>query len=293
MILIKSSRLVYLFGILLIIFLPLLSYFVGTPPLAGEEPMEDFTSVIIPLFIVIELMLYLLFGLVSGGCSTFYYLLQYCLIMFLFRLLCCFASGFMFSNYNETRSLDILLYFWMGSPLLVLIQIFLLMMLGPFIAWFVNPRIISDKALGFVGERRGILDSRIKLSSSKEAAPVGGFIRVYNYEELGRLFMNMMGIEGYILYTNEGLILYKDCQLRFDADRMVAVSLEEWEEYKTSQQKIGFHEPERIISQTNDQSFYGIYIFKRGVDVHEVLNRLEPLARSARELLEMKYSPII
>jgi predicted regulator of Ras-like GTPase activity (Roadblock/LC7/MglB family) len=190
----------------------------------------------------------------------------------------------------------------MGNPILVLIQVFLLMMLGPHLAWLINPRIISDKALSFVGERRGILETRGFRSTAPDVTPVGGFIRLYTFEELGCLFLNVMGIEGYILYTHEGLVLSKDCQLRFDVDRLVAISLLEWNNHRAAQLKIGFDEPERIIFQTTEhnfihvsfnQGFFGIFIFKRNADMEEVLNRLGPLTRSARELLEMKYSPLI
>lgn len=302
MILIKSSRLVYLFGILLIICIPLMNHLSGDSPGKGEAVVEDNISKIVPFFIIIELLVYFFFGLLSGSGSSIYNLIQYCLMIFFFRLLCCSLALMIFSNYSQTLSLNALLYFWMGNPLLVLIQVFLLMMFGPHLAWIISPRLISDKALAFVGERRVSPDHRAMQTVTSDVTPVGGFIRVYTFEELGRLFLNMMGIEGYILYSIEGLILWKDCQLRFDMDKLVAVSLMEWNQHRTAQQKIGFNEPERLISQTAEhnfvhvpfnQSFFGIFIFKRNADMDGVLNRLQPLARSACELLEMKYSPLI
>ncbi|MBN1903268.1 roadblock/LC7 domain-containing protein [Candidatus Sumerlaeota bacterium] len=298
----KCSRLVYLFGILLLLFIPILNNFTGGSPGEREVSLHDIVSGILPFLVIIEILIYLFFGILSGGGSSLPYLCLYSFLLLLFRLLCCFLSGIVFSDYNETHSLASLIGFWMGNPLLVLLQMFLLMMLGPHLAWLLNPRMVSDKALGFVGERKAFLETRNLRPGSSEATPVGGFVRVYNYEELGSLFLNVMGMEGYILYTHEGLILAKDCQLRFDSDRLAAISLVEWNNHKNAQLKIGFDEPERIISQTSEhnflhvsfnQRFYGIFIFKRKVDMEETLSRLEPLTRSARELLEMKYSPVI
>jgi len=299
MILLKIERLFYISGVLLLIFVPFLNLLaVPVQGIPGEQQLE-ISIQLIPVIVIMELLIYLILGFLSGGVTTFFQVVQYSFLTAFFRLLSCFIGGALYSLYQPLTYYNSLLLFWVGSPVVVLLQIFLLLMLSPYLVMHIAPGILSDRAKSIATHHSPTPSPPRPTAFRSEASPVGGFVRVYSYEELGRLFRNIIGIEGYILYTWEGLMLWQNSQIILDSDRLIASFQKQWKDQCERQKQLGFRKPERTIIQSVEhnfiqisfnKNFFGIFIFRTDVDIDEVFNRLKYLERSARELFEMKYS---
>ena len=316
MIVIKSNRLFFLLGVFLLICIPFLTLTVFDPMKPGDVGIASEPHLVV-LIIMVELFLYFFFALISGVIENPGRLILYTIVMSSIRILSCLVASSFFAAFSPAGQYHVFLAFWVGNPILVLVQVLVVMLFGPHLLLSVWP--------GLMGEKAGLalrdiepppkVEPPVTLQTGGE--PLGGFVRVYHFPELGRLLSNIIGLEGYILYTWEGLILWHDCQLRFDAENLVVHFQQEWNHQRKSQSHVGFNEPERIITQTIEHNFihvrfgssaateserewvesdetpvgfFGIFIFRREVDMGTTLSRLKYLERSAKELLEMRYS---
>jgi len=301
MILIKMNRLFYLFGILLFFSLPFLILILnGDQTHVGQQEI-GVPSYLIPVMLIIEMLIYFIFGLLAGTSLSLPQMIQYSIYVALFRFIICLLGAFLFSISQEISYITTMQILWAGNPLLVLLQVFLLMMFGPHLVSLISPGIFGEKEHNLLREEDRTGEGKRPVLFRPEATPAGGFIRVYSFSELGRLLSNVIGIEGYILYTREGLILWQDCQLRLDAEKLVAAFIKEWHCHRVNDLAVGFDEPLRIITQTSEHSFIhviftrdfsGILIFRPDAHMSEILSRLKCLERTVKEFLETRYSTV-
>ena len=302
MIFIKINRLFYLFGILVFLCLPFLVLILNVEQTSYQNLEFGIPSNILPLMIVIECLIYFFFGALSGSDLSTMQLIQYSISLAFFRFLMCLGGSVFFTILQGVSQIKAIQLFWAGNPLLVLLQVFLLMLFAPHLILLLYPGLMGEKErLLLIAEGKKPEGDR-SFSLRLETTPMGGFIRVYSFKELGHLFTNLMGLEGYILYTREGLILWQDCQLRLDAEKLVVCFQKEWNCHRSNQIAIGFDEPERIITQTAEHTFLhaafhkdfsGIFIFRPDTPIGDILSRFKYLERTAKEFLESRYSPVV
>ena len=301
MILIKRNRLFYLLGILLFFCLPFISLILNVDQSHVGQWEIGIPSYLIPIMIIVEIMIYFMFGFLSGTSLSISQLIQYSIIIAFFRFFVCLIDAFVFSIIQGVPHIMAVQLLWAGNPLLSILQIFLLMMFGPHLVSIIFPGILGEKEHHLLSEEDKGGEGKRPIRYHLETSPAGGFIRVYSFSELGCLLSNLIGMEGYILYTREGLVLWQDCQLRLDAEKLVASFIKEWRCHRVNDLEVGFDEPLRIITQTSEHTFihavftrdfYGILIFRPDAHMSELLSRLKYLERTAKEFLETRYSSI-
>jgi predicted regulator of Ras-like GTPase activity (Roadblock/LC7/MglB family) len=54
------------------------------------------------------------------------------------------------------------------------------------------------------------------------SAPTGQFIQVFSFDELAAVVRKTPGLEGFAIYSNEGLVVWRDLPIRLDLDGLVA-----------------------------------------------------------------------
>ncbi len=302
MILVRMNRLFYLFGILTLFFIPFV-----VPALSSVEMQPGEIEIvreaqIIPIFLAGEILIYFFFGLFSGGAASVYRLILYSFTVAFARFLICLVGGGVFASIRMIPQSYALLLFWMGNPVAILLQIFFLMLLAPYVVSVVAPGILSEDGHRILLGEAEAYKPMSAVSFHSEGAPVGGFVRVYTFPEMGQLLSNMTGIEGYVIYSWEGLVIWQGLRVRFDAERLAVSSQREWRHFREVQVALGLGEAEKLIAQTPEHyfihlslapKFFAVLLFRRDVEIGDVLGRLKYIERTAQELFSMKYSPLL
>ena len=301
MILIKMKSLLYLLGIILFFSFPFLVLILNVDQTHIKEMDIGLPFYLLPVLFVLEILIYFFFGSLAGTSLSTTQLVEYSMIMAVFRFALCLIGAMVFSSFQAIPHTTAIQILWAGNPLLILLQVFLLMMFGPYLILVFFPGLMGEKEHLYLSEVETSRRMKPLRSVRSESIPLGGFIRVYGFLELGRLFSNLIGIEGYILYTWEGLVLWQDCQLRLDMEKVVSCFMKEWDCHRVNDLAIGFDEPLRIVTQTNEHSFIhvmfnrdfsGIFIFRPDAHMSEILGRMKYLDRTAREFLATRYPPV-
>ena len=306
MILLKKNTVFYITGFLVLVCIPFIGTAVFYDQVSGEVDQGFIISgnlaVIVPLALLLELLIYFVVGLITGVANEPVQLIQYCFLMAFMRFLACFIAGNIFSILGAATLSSSMLLLWMANPYVVIIQILVIMMFSPHLIADISSSAISEEARRNLGkEPREGMQKRPE-HFHIEGEPVGGFIRVYSFEELGRLISNIVGVEGFVLYTWEGLVLWENCQLSFDMEKVVVTSQKAMDYLTATQDKIGMGAPSKVLTRTDDHyflnvqfndKFCGVIILKSDVNVGEILQKFSYIEKSATEFFEMKYSPLI
>jgi hypothetical protein len=299
MIIVRMKNLFYFFGFVALICIPFLAPVFTTADSESGYMDVAKAAYVVPIIVAAEILIYFLFGLLSGRVKSVFRLIFYCVFMAFLRFLTCFVGGSIFATMKMSLLTYSIFLFWVGNPIVVLMQAFMLILFGVHIETAIGFDLLDDEGKRMLGSEHEKTKQKNVQHLHAGGIPAGGFIRVYSFPELGRLFSNIIGMEGYIFYSGEGLILWRDCQLRIDLERLVVISQKEWNCLSEIQGKSDFGPPVRFITQTRENQFvhisfgpmfYAVLIFKPEIDMGETLERLKLLERSALELFDMKYS---
>ena len=116
MILVKSKPLFIIFGILLSLCLPFLSFLFLSEAHGLEDVQILRSPQIVPFIVVLEIFLYLFFGLLSGGAQSLYRLVQFSILMVFLRCVICVFDGLLVSAFREISQYNAILFFWLARP---------------------------------------------------------------------------------------------------------------------------------------------------------------------------------
>lgn len=295
MILVHRKNLFFVLAILIMVVVPFL--YPAISPISGGSDDEVLSVSQNAYFVLAEILVYIIVGIITGAASGFGNLVLAALLLSFGRFVTCFFAGSIMASFMTVSHPYAVLELWMGNGLSVILQIIMMLFVGVHLLYFFTPRILSEEAI------RKICPEDIQIAEKParfqtEGVPLGGFVKVYNLQELGRLISNVIGLEGYILYTSEGLVLWKELQLRFDEDKLVVLFQQEFDRIRTSQKEVGFGNPENIITQTKEHNFLhcrlsekvlGIFIFKKESDIGAISERLQYITKSACDYFETRY----
>ncbi len=298
MILIPMNRLFYIFSFALLLCIPMMS-----PAFMSLEGSNAVTSAslsqMIWIVLIMEAALYFFIGLAAGATPSLSALIQYDVLMIFIRFVFCFVAATIYFFIHPVTHSHALLAMWVANPIMALLHIFVTMIAGPHMVLEIKPSLLTDEVLYKLKRQLSDGNKDSRMIAQAAATPIGGFVRVYSYPELGKLIGNMIGMEGYVLYTSEGLPLWQECQLNYDMEKLIVFFERQTSRLRQAQDAGGFGEPEYLIIQTEahkfihfqiTQQFAALFIFKNETDTGDIMNRLKYLQRSARELLEMRYS---
>jgi len=302
MFLMKMNRLFFILGFFALLAIPLMVPAFGTVQMSAGDIETAQISRLIPIIVLVEIFVYFFFGLISGSAASTLKLIQYSIFMVFVRFIICFLAAVIFALFKILPQSYAVILFWVGNPPLALIQIFILMFYGPHLAISLGTQMVNEESEKTIRCELSEETRPAVIPPYSGAAPIGGFVHIFNFDELGRHLSNIIGMEGFVLYTWEGLILWENCPLRVDKEKLAVRSLFEWQHLKDSQIDSGFGEPGKFISETSDHRFihiaidtrfFGVMILKKETDLGDVMNRISVQERSIREFLDMRYSLLL
>jgi predicted regulator of Ras-like GTPase activity (Roadblock/LC7/MglB family) len=197
------------------------------------------------------------------------------------------------SGQSEEFATQALLLCWVGSPISVLLQILLMLLAGSHLVDLVVPGTFesSEPKLASVA-RRG--DAR----ASQEGKPSGGFIQVYSFEELSGLLKKTPGLEGFLIYSREGFVVWNDVPHKVAVDQATAYLLSAQHQLNNQLKGSGMSEVRRLLVESRDhlifvselnQNFGLILLFNQRTRIAECEQRLQTLDKTVREFLQWKY----
>lgn len=174
------------------------------------------------------------------------------------------------------------------------IQAVLLIIAGPYLLAVIMPDLIGIQS----GELRGEKPKTAKTPGSLDTAPSGGFIQLFSFEELSSVIKKSHGIEGFIIYSQEGLVVWKDIPLRMDTDVLTAKMVSANAGMTALMSETGLTQVRRMMVESRDhllftatlnQNFGLILLFNIRSSPEENLTRIAMLAKTTREFLQWKY----
>lgn len=267
--------------------------FVPAEPLLGLAAL--------PIFLFAEIFLFLVLLLVMNPRATIGMAFGGAVVFVMLRALCSLVGG-MLVSLSSTIPLEDALLVWM-NPIPAIVQVLLLAVAGPYILAAAVPELVgrqeAERILGDpAAAARQASPPPSAATVGPESTPTGGFIQVFSYEELGAIMRKTPGLEGFMVVSSEGLIVWRDLPLRIDVDRLAAHSTQHSQDLADLMLDVGLSRVRRVLVEARDHIFFQtalngnfslILIFSGQVPTQDIFARIPIMAKSTREFLQWRY----
>jgi predicted regulator of Ras-like GTPase activity (Roadblock/LC7/MglB family) len=198
---------------------------------------------------------------------------------------------------------DAMLRVWVGNPISVVLQMLGIMLLTPHIVRLVAPGLISEEMNEFLegSHAKAALPGHEGREGREgmETTPMGGFIQVFSFEELQSILRKSVGMEGFILYSSEGLVVWKDMPIRLDLEALISRVQTISDQLGKTVEDMGLSRARKVVIESREHYIFNtrlnsnfglIMIFSSAVKLEECWPRLGVMAKTVREFLQWKYS---
>ncbi|MBI5153963.1 hypothetical protein HZA57_01895 [Candidatus Poribacteria bacterium] len=271
----------------------------------GQSPFDGL-SVVIPVIVVIELVLYFFLTLFTNPRMSIATVAVLAVAMILVRWIGSIVAALLMESLmpNQWHVLVATggngMTVWMGHPPSVFIQILVLILSMPHILDAAAPSLIGSEVRDKLGSAPPATSRAAvpKLGGIMDTMPAGGFIQVFSYEELSGVLRKTQGLEGYIIYNSEGLIVWRDLPLRLELDALIAKLMVRAYQIGEVVAETGLARVRKVVVESRDhyifvtqlnQNFGMLLVYNTQVSASECFGKLGVLAKSAREFLQWKY----
>jgi len=185
---------------------------------------------------------------------------------------------------------------WAGVPLAAFLQGLVLVLGWPHAIAFIAPSLLGSDAMEKMAPDAIVTAPREVMSH--DTAPAGGFIQAYDFDEVAALVRKSPSVEGMLITSNEGLVVWRDLPLRLDVDE-VAAQLEAaqastgdlFDRYAIGAPRMTLYQtPMHTICHSALDGNFGLILFYRAeASTQEIQARFGVLARTVQEFLHWKY----
>lgn len=290
MLITKQEKMVYIFGLLAIFFVPF--YFLNFPGLPDD-------SRIAPLVVAVEVLIYFVFILLNFKGIQCGVVIIFSFILTLIRFVSCLVSAiFMIPTANFAFGV-ILLKIWVANPLSVLVQVFMLILFAPWIAGKLLPGIAYLNQLEEVKKGESAPPEKIN-----EASLIyGELINITNFTDLTNYLKKFPGVLGYILFNKEGLIVSEslppNTSLNKDDFTSKVAALNN--DIASSMSKYGIKPPEDFylgingfkIFLTRPNENFGLILFTSKDTLYQkFFHKLDMIKKTVDEFLKSRYKDV-
>ncbi len=261
--------------------------------LAGLEPSFDSWMAGI-LIVVVEIVVYFLVAMATNPKATVGMAAGTAIIYAFIRFVCSILGAFLYGLYPSQTDPSPLLTWLSFIP--ALIQIFVLLAAGPYMLAYSIPELLGRKESAALRGSDAVDD--VPRPTALEASPTGGFVQVFSYEELTGTIKKSHGLEGFVIYSTEGFVVWRDLPMRLDTDKLVARLMNHCGALGGLLHDSGLTRVRRVIIESRDhtlfnttlnQNFGLLLVFNSRVTQEEIHSRLAILTKSTREFLQWKY----
>lgn len=255
----------------------------------------DVSLATLPIIVGLELIVYFIAAMAVNPRATIGMAAGSAVVLMCLRAVCAVVVGG-FSVWAMRGDPTAAFYVPWLHPISAVVQVAILLMVGPYlIANFVPELVGRNEAKRLVGDA-GQREKGKQIAL--EASPTGGFIQVFSFEELASVIKKSHGIEGFVIYSSEGLVVWKDIPLRLDVDSLTAKVLHSSAVIGDIMQQSGLTKVRRVMVESREhflfattlnQNFGLLLLFNGKVSPDEIISRIAMLAKSSREFLHWKY----
>lgn len=250
-----------------------------------------------PIIIGLECLVYFLAALVLNPRATIGMGVVTAIAYAVVRLVCSLIGAGLYSAIAHDVSNFSLDGPYM-HPVVVVLQVLVLVLAGPYVLATTVPELV-----GLEESRRLRGDGpterpQASVTTSMETSPSGGFIQVFSFEELTAVLRKSPGLEGFIVYNEEGLVVWRDFPLKVDLDVLTASLLGHNIALGHLMVNSGLTRVRRMVLESREhyllattlnQNFGLILLFNNRTPQQDIQSRLAILAKTAREFLQWKY----
>ncbi len=275
---------------------------IALPIAFSGAPAVVTSPVAVPLLLGIEILVYFIAALAMNPKATVGMAIGTALVFAVLRAVCALLGGVLATVLFPALPSEFETYHPWLNPGSGLLQALLLVFAGPYLLALAIPELIGrEEALGLRGERPGPSPARSSLgpgTAPMETVPTGGFIQVFSFEELAGVIKKCPGLEGFIIYNEEALVVWEDLPVNLDTDRLTPLLVTTATGLGALMIETGVGRTRRllvdcpnhqILLTTLNQTFGLILFFNGRTPPDEVHGRISMLARTAREFLQWKY----
>ncbi|MBI1292626.1 hypothetical protein GC173_15520 [bacterium] len=261
--------------------------------LAPITPYDNL-AVLIPLVLMIETVVYFIASMVANPRATIGMAFGTAVLFVIVRAVCGIVGGIIYGSSLAGESASTVQFAAWTNPVAVIVQVATLVLAGPYMLAVVFPDLLGRDAVERISGKAASPVGGTTLESN----PAGGFIQAFSYEELGAFIRKSHGIEGFIIYSQEGLVVWHDLPLRIDIDRLTARVLSSSVQVGDIMQDNGLTKVRRVMVETREHFLFAttlnhnfglILLFNSKVTPEEILSRIAVIAKSSREFLQWKY----
>ncbi|MDK2970325.1 MAG: hypothetical protein PWP23_80 [Candidatus Sumerlaeota bacterium] len=263
--------------------------------LASGETALAAVQVWAPIFVVVELLAYFVLTLLGNPRMAIGSVLGMAVVMAVVRFIGCIVAAALSLFIERNTSI---LVMWAGNPIAVFLQVVSLILVTPHILAAIAPESMDrDTKLRLSGGENA-LPAPARKGHMVDSAPTGGFIQVFSYEELAAVIRKTQGLEGFLIVSSEGLIVWRDLPIRLEVDAVSARLMGHWAQLGALSSAGGLSRLRRLAVQTREHniaiielnaSFGIILLYGAKVSLDDSDARVEVVTKTAREFLQWKY----
>ncbi len=253
------------------------------------------------IFILLaELAIYFVLTIFSSPKATIASSALVALVFLALRFAGCLMAAILAAAKGGSESAGVVAM-WVGNPVPVLVQIIVLIMMGTHImAKFLPEAVAPEMTARLAAEERGggRSASRDSVAMQPQTSASGGFVQVYSYEELAGVLRKTQGLEGFVIFSSEGLVVWRDLPMRIELDTVVARTLSLMDQFGGLMDSSGLTRVRRVMVESKDHllfmtplnlNFGLLMLFSTRTPTEEILGKVGFISKTSREFLQWKY----
>jgi len=294
MIVISRSQAVTLLTIVALVELP---WAMSFAPALTDDP-----SVMIPILLAVELLVYFVLSMVANPAASLGAVIGLSVLMMLARL-CCVVVGVSLAAVvgDLVTPVPQTIAAVSSNAVFFLLHLMTVLVASPHVVDGLLPGYFTGEAKLRVRGDDGPLGDEaavVRLAPAPEHSAKGGFVQVFSFEELSGVLRKSTGLEGFLIYNNEGLLVWRDLPMRLEVDDLVAQLSSSHHQLSARVERGGLTRVSRLAIELRDHlvfvaplnAGFGIVLVYSGrVSPADCFARLGNVARTAREFLQWKY----
>jgi len=264
---------------------------------AGTEPFGN-VAVLLPLVLALELLFYFVITMITSPRMGLSAVFGLSVIMIGARAGCTLI-GFALSEVVVPGGRDAsFLILYVGNLLSLAFQIVTIILVTPHILSALKPGMVDKEMmskLGLSGFASGSSKSKVP---QDHAMPSGGFVQVFSYDELEGVLRKTAGLKGFVLFNNEGLVVWSDLPGVGDIDSLASQMMSLTSQIGRTLEDSGLNRMQKVVSQTKDSTlilhelnanFGLVLVYDNQTKMVEIDAKASVLVKTAREFLQWKY----
>ncbi len=300
MIYVQTKKLFYIFATLVIILVPILFLPFGFLPM-------QYVSFIFAL-LVLEVLIYATYLRIANWDAPLLPLLILSLIITLVRAALCAVSTLFIGlvQVPEAISGALILYLWLGNPVSFIVQVGILCLIIPHFLLEFAPGLLGSNVSRFLQkERSATQEPTIPATTAQQVSSptaTSGFYNVYSFPELEAQLSKSIGLEGFIVFSEEGLVMWEKLHINIDSERLVVLLMTLGKDIKRSTTSLGLAHTDTIIVETDEHLIFNGFvnsvfgytlIFNASIPRDEMYHRIDMISDSINVLLKTRYQTLV